>query len=488
MTQPESDLMSPQRELDLRSLILMVWAMRVHLVVALFTVTVAYWLYWFVTKDEPPRPTYSRVVHFVFDGVDQGRYPNGSPFQIGDLVVPKLISSLYEAHELQDRGVSTDVFASAFSIEPYASDYRYIVERGEQLVNGAKSAELAVLQEQISAELRRAGTGAALLSFRPLSPVPLDEGDIGKLLLDLPKLWATGAIQDYGVLELDVPRYSPALFDGARIGTLEYLVALEMIRRNASLFLESIVALRRKPHGNLVRDPQTSAALIDVQQTVSDVLAQNVGQLSAHIVQRGVAKDLATLIAEYEHGVGQLEAASELAASRVADATSVLISLGGQARMREVANQDSVAQSALLWSADAESAAMGVLVGEMLAREDEAARLAMDLAAKRAVLTSLRESAGNQSNVDLEAVEARVALIVAVLRAQVEVVERIHSLLGKENFGYQGALYNIGGSGLVVTESPLLRPRDVYIYVLLIFGALTTVLVIGNAMSSRPSG
>ena len=479
--------MPPQRELDLRSLILLVWGMRVHLAVAFLLVTVAYWLYWFAARDAPHTPTYGRVVQFVFDGVEQGRYPNGSPFDIGDLVAPKLISSLFELHGLRDRGVSADVFANAFSIAPYAPEFEYIVNRGKQLAARATSAELVVLEERISAELRRAAAGAALLSFRALGPLPLSEGDIGKLLLELPKLWAARAIDDYGVLELDLPRPSPGLFDEQRFRDLEYLVALDAIRQNASLLLDGVVPLRQLPHANLVRDTQSTRTLVDVQQTVRDVVAQDVAQLAAHIVQRGAAKDPATLIAGYEYRVGQLQAAADLAATRVSAARRLLISLGG-ATTSAVAPRESAEASTHESSSASEASYMDVLVSEMLAREREAARLASDLASRRVVLTSLRVNAGDPSKADLEAVEARLAGIVAALKSQVEVVGRIHSLLAKENFGYQGKLYSMDGGGLVVTKSPVLRGGDIYIYILLVFGVMTAVLVVGNAWSRRSGG
>ena len=101
----------------------------------------------------------------------------------------------------------------------------------------------------LTAELRRAESGAARLSFRPLSPLPLADGDIGKLLLDLPRLWAKDATEQYGVFGLDVPVYSPTLFDLAEAEQLEYIAALEAIRSKATRFLDSVrAAMPRSPY------------------------------------------------------------------------------------------------------------------------------------------------------------------------------------------------------------------------------------------------
>ena len=43
MSQPDADLVPPQRELDLRTLIRLVWAMRMPLFIAFLLVTIGYW-------------------------------------------------------------------------------------------------------------------------------------------------------------------------------------------------------------------------------------------------------------------------------------------------------------------------------------------------------------------------------------------------------------------------------------------------------------
>ena len=176
-------------------------------------------------------------MQFSFDGVEDGRYPNGTPFHIGNLVTPKLVSALYDLHDLAERDVARTTFASAFAIEPYSPERDYIIRRREELAERGTPSELLVLQEQLTAELRRAGAGAARLSFRPLSPLPLTQEDIGKLLLDLPRLWAEEATEQYGVFGPDVPVYSPALFDLAETQQLDYIAALDAIQRKATTFL-----------------------------------------------------------------------------------------------------------------------------------------------------------------------------------------------------------------------------------------------------------
>lgn len=477
MPEPDADLLPPQRELDLRALILLTWSMRVPLLVAFLLVTITYWGYRLASHDSPDVPTYSRVVQFSFDGVENGRYPNGSPFHIGDLVTPKLLASLYDLHGLGERDVAEAVFASAFAIEPHAPEYRYIVNRGEQLAERGTPAELVALQEQLSAELRRAGSGAALLSFRPLSPLPLEEGDIGKLLLDLPRLWATEATTTYGVFGPDTYVHSPDLFDSAELEAMEYIAALAAIRRKADAFLGSVHNMRAVPHANLVRDPETGAGLLDVQDAVHGLM-DRVRRLSATVVQLGLAKDRIAVTREYEQRVAGLMAAADVATERVTALQQTLVEFAGP-------DGTVVAEPSVSASGWVESTPLGTLVDALLERESDAARFRLELIQDRAFLHALKQEGNADARQLSPPIGARIDEVVTAFRDRARVVERIHGFLSRDNFAAEGGLYRLADGGLIVTRAPAWRPRDVYIYVLLLFAAATAVVIVGAAFRGR---
>ena len=482
MSQPETDLMPPQRELDLRSLILLVWAMRLPLVVAFLLVTIGYWAYWLANRGTPEAPTYSRVVQFTFGGVEDGRYPNGSPFHIGDLVTPGLVSALYDLHGLADRGVPRATFASAFAIEPYSPEHGYILRRREQLAERGTPAELVVLQEQLTAELRRAGAGAARLSFRPLSPLPLADRDIGKLLLDLPRLWAEEAAEQYGVFGPDVPVYSPALFDPAETEKLEYIAALDAIRRKSAVFLDGVHTTLAMPHANAVRDPETGSGLLGVQDAVHG-LVDRAQRLSANVVQLGLAKDRTALMRQYEYRVAGLAAAADIAADRVSILKVALVEIVGSSR--DSAENPSLGAPPAETLAVAQRGPVAALIDALLEREAEAARLRLELAQDGAVLDALKGPSNAEVQELSPSMDVRIAEIVTALRQQAAVVQRIHALLSRDNFAVEGGLYHIADGGLDVDRPPTLRRWDVYVYLLLLFAVATAVVIVGSAFRLR---
>ena len=472
--------MPPQRELDLRSLILLVWELRLSLLVALLLVTVGYWAYWLAARDAPGAATYSRIVQFSFDGVEDGRYPNGAPFHIGDLLTPNLVSTLYDLHGLAERDVARAFFASAFAIEPFAPERGYILRRREQLAERGTPSELVVLQEQLAAELRRAGSRAARLSFRALSPLPLADGDIGKLLLDLPRLWAKEATEQYGVFGRDVPVYSPTLFDLAEAEQLEYIAALEAIRSKAARFLESVHAAMAIPHANAVRDPETGAGLLEVQEAVHG-LVDRVRRLLADVVQLGLAKDRPALTRQYERRVAGLADAAEVASNSVSTLQATLVELVGanQKPADNLPGGEPPAAPVALQRPEP----IGSLVDALLEREREAARFRLELIEDRAMLEALKRQ-GSEGQELSPPMEVRVAEVVTALQQQAAAVQRIHALLSRDNFAVEGGLYHIDG-GLMVDRPPALQPRDVYAYVLLLFAVTTAVVIVGSAFRPR---
>ena len=431
-------------------------------------------------KPRWPCRTNSRIVQFSFDGVEDGRYPNGSPFHIGDLVTSKLVSALYDLHALADRGVARPVFASAFAIEPYSPERGYILRRRQQLADRGTPAELVVLQQQLAAELRRAESGAARLSFRPLSPLPLADGDISKLLLDLPRLWAKEATEQYGVFGPDVPVYTPALFDLAETEQLEYIAALESIRDKATRFLESVHDAMAIPHANAVRDPETGAGLLEVQDAVHG-LVDRVRRLSADVVHLGLAKDRPALTRQYERRVAGLAEAANVASDRVTALRAALVELVG-------ASQDSAGddrEPLTLAGARQGPGPVGALVDALLEREGEAAGFRLELIQDRAMLEALKRPSNAENQILSPPMGVRVAEVVTALQQQAAVVLRIHALLSRDNFGVEGGLYHVADGGLMVDRPPTLRPRDIYVYVLLLFAALTAVVIVGSAFRPR---
>ena len=109
----------------------------------------------------------------------------------------------------------------------------------------------------------------------------------------------------------------------------------------------------------------------------------------------------------------------------------------------------------------------------------------MELAQDRAMLEALKRQGASEVPELTPSIDARLAEVVTGLQHQAAVVQRIHALLTRDNFAVEGGLYHIADGGLMVARPPTLRPRDIYVYVLLLFAALTAVVIVGSAFRPR---
>ena len=73
-----------------------------------------------VTRVFLPRSTtFVSQFHFSFPAVEAGRYPNGMPFSINELIDPAVLDLVYAQMDLDKYGLDRDKFYGAFSIRPF---------------------------------------------------------------------------------------------------------------------------------------------------------------------------------------------------------------------------------------------------------------------------------------------------------------------------------------------------------------------------------
>lgn len=468
---PRPDLHVPQRDIDFASFFAAVWGLRVPLAVAMALVSVAYWG-WALLRGEaadPWSPAYSRNIHFVFDGAEQGRYPNGAPFHLADMLAPKLLAELYDSYGLAERGVHAPSFFANFNVEPHVPEYDAILERyttrmmeadeaTERDDRAALATALTVLHQQLETDLLIASRRAATLSFLRLPGTDaLQMEEIDKLLLDLPERWATRAINEYGVLRPDVAVPNPAAFADAEFTALDYLPALDKLRQRVRALRGGLAALLAIAHAGLVRDDETGLGLRDAETAVAQIETFDVVPLAADVAQQGLAKAPAPLIRETEYRIAELGRRAQRAK---AECAALNRSLRPAFEERLVDCRRRVADY------EAEAAAKQEALAALIRHKDEPRQAQQQDA------------------------EQRFASILGTLRQQTALAARLHAKLSADNFGRGAALYRHDGGGLQATAPPPQSRRPLFIYLLLLFATATVVLIGGSAWRSwgKPPG
>lgn len=454
-----SDLYARERDIDLPGFLAFIWQLRLPLAAVGFLVAVAYWGNWYsATQRGNWTPTYTQTVRFVFDGAEQGRYPNGTPFHIGDVIAPNVIGELYDAYGFAERGVAARTFQQSFGIAPHVPTQTAIITRymshmaqtmqiGDHHDSPLLSVTLRKLHAELEDELSRFGRRAAQISFHP--PVAMQGDEAAKLLLDLPRAWARGRVRRHAVLPSDPPAYAADFFAAAAFSELDYLPALDALRERVEQFADAIAALRLSPRAAALRDPATGAGLADAEAVVARIADYVLRPLAADVAARGIARRPEELARQYEYRILQHERLAEQAAAE-ADALRPAATFAAQIIAARRAARRHAEQAAALRQAIARIGA---------ARRPEA-----------------------RDAQQMEQVEQRLEALLAALRAQAGVVLRIRDQLGPDSFGADQALYRYD-LGAATAPAPLGR-RDVFVFVLLFAAALVAVLIAGGALRS----
>ena len=214
------------------------------------------------------------VIQFRFEGRIDDRYPNGTPFSLGDIIAPAVLSVVYREQKIADYGISFADFQTAVTVAPYTPDRRLIIDRYSQIdARRATTAELREAQSSLERELATASSRYAALRYSQKTAT-LPEATISKVLIDIAREWERVSIETRGVLAVDIATVSPSVFSDDSVDGLERLNALRVIRENLEALQYFIHQMSNRPGGNRLRDSETEATLASLRANVESASLQ----------------------------------------------------------------------------------------------------------------------------------------------------------------------------------------------------------------------
>lgn len=280
-------------EIDLTELLRSVFDTKYWVLAAICVFSVGFWALQF-TKGivVPPTYTYETRISFQFKGVDEGEYPNESPFSLGDVISPAVTSSVYDSSGLSEY-ISLEQFQSALTVKPYTPDRTIILGKYEgQLANKKLSvAEVEQLQDRIRVELDRSSRGSAVIAFSGDYLQEIPEKLIENVLLRIPKEWARYMTEQIGVGEIQEPVYSSSVLNESALADMDYLIAFELLLDRLDLLQRNVEVLRELPNGTVLRDEVSGYALPDLEKAISDIKRYRVAPLVNPVRSLGIAKN-----------------------------------------------------------------------------------------------------------------------------------------------------------------------------------------------------
>ena len=296
-----------ESEYNLKDLFLNVVGTRVPVLVGLIVVSI---LYWGGTASmnfvKPTVHNYEIRVDLTFSGVEEGLYPNGSPFRITDLISPVVLRRVYEANGLE-AFIDRKDFVDAFNLAPHTPTRDFIVQKYAAQARGLQQAELDERQQQLARELEVMSRGSVAIAFTSskASDVPVDL--MMKVLRDVPQEWNRHRVEDVGVLRYDRPMFTAAVIDQKLIESVDYLIAFELVLDRIALLRDNLEAIRFYPNSSLTVDPETGLNVPDLDKVISDVENYMVTPLMNPVRSLGIARDPAVVSLYFQNLLDRLK-------------------------------------------------------------------------------------------------------------------------------------------------------------------------------------
>ncbi len=486
-------------EIDIGALIARVWATKGRAIIAMFIVAAAFCAFLatrYLANDNKV-VTYSQAFDLTFEGLADGTFPDGSPFLISDIIGPTVLSMVHRENNLAAQDISLDDFRRAINIQPYAPDYFMIRERYQRLLSDNRNldvTELSQLQQQMRNELNAATSSSVQISLQ-LPNGTITSAQAQEILKDIPQAWALRAIEEKGVLKLNLPIYTARIFDEQRFENLDYLVGIELLLKNISLIQQNIAALKNVPNATNVLDDQTGYSLEDLEKSISDVAQYDLRQLIDPVKELGLARDPEFVKLFYNSRLQDLRLKKQLWQQRAEVTRQVLSSYSGEVERTSgssaiTSNQttmspqlgDAFLDRLLEVSRQGDNLAYRQeLTKQVLEYENNALDVENEIAEIQITLDALNKSRGQNSTEMaqyVEEVQERLPQILSTLRNYTEIVGRVHEKLGRQAVGTVSELIQPqGGSFREVSDKPITITDIKTLIALLVLTLFGTVFV-----------
>ena len=452
--------------------------------------------------------TYRQVFDLTFEGLNDGRFPNGTPFLVSDIINPQVVERVYRENNLAGQGVSLADFHHAVNIEPYAPDYFAILQRYRERLNNRdlEVSEIAALESRMRNELN-AATGSSVMLSLQFPAETLAQGQAEKLLTNITQVWAQRAIEDKGVLKLNLPLYTARIFNEERFRNLDYPVGIELLLKNIDLLQQNISSLKKEPNATSVVDDETGYSLEDLQKAIQDVADYDLRRLADPIKELGLARNpdfvklfyssrlqelwlqkyvweqraevtrqvLGSYSGTTGHGRDGSIAATAMANTMTPNALTPLLGDAFLDRLLDLSHQD----EDLVYRQE--------LTRQILDYENEVLDVKHAIAEIQITLNTLDHKPQNNSDYARE-IEAQLPRLLSTLRGYAEVVDRLYETLSRQAVGtvseliqpQRGSFQKIAAQPVTGTDIKTLAA----LLVLILFGTVFISLIVDSLRTS----
>jgi hypothetical protein len=224
-------------------------------------------------------------VHFNFQGVEDGTFPNGEKFSPQELISGSVLSEVYR--NIDSPSFSYSDLVLAINVTP---DFNG-ADKLKSVVTGLLSKEKGLTNKEYSNAVSEYTNEIVAQSKKNVIltiDLNLLDGNLKKssdLLHSIPKIWATNAIQDRGVLVMFSPTVSSL---DNRINSGELLIKVNVLSDTHSLLYKSVTGLSGSLDNKSITDPESGMTIADLRYKLNLENTYRISILKELVVKNGI--------------------------------------------------------------------------------------------------------------------------------------------------------------------------------------------------------
>jgi hypothetical protein len=227
----------------------------------------------------------------LFNGANEGKYPNDLPFSATDVVNPSVVDQVFARNALQ-QFCPPGTFLSGLVVEESSPALVFLdLDYRARLSDARLSAvDRQRLQEEYTSRRASLERQYQLTFIEPREcrsiPIPV----LVKALPEILETWATDSEEKRGVMKLRIPMLTPAIFDQSASADESLLVRADLLRSAVERVIANIIEVEALPGSELVRGSEKNISLREVRAELEDLMQARLDPLVAQ-AGRGLGRE-----------------------------------------------------------------------------------------------------------------------------------------------------------------------------------------------------
>ncbi|MBU4269181.1 MAG: hypothetical protein KJ808_10095 [Acidobacteria bacterium] len=278
---------------------------------------VALLLFFFLSPKE--RVTQAKV-RFLFQGAEEGKYPNGDRFSAMELVSATILQEIYDVNTLE-RYLPFSDFKNGFTVlqqnlerDAMEADYKSRLA-DMKMLSVDRDRLIREFRERLAA-LRSTDYDLTFIQKYRLSSIPRET--LKKIVSQVIATWASNADLKKGALSYRVSVFSSKMVSANLSDNYTIpIIALDILRNQVRKIINNIDQIQDLPGASFIRDAKEEDLLLDIRNRLEEMDRFQINPLLGQVRTQGFTSDPQATIDYLENQLFQLNLQKRSAQDKV---------------------------------------------------------------------------------------------------------------------------------------------------------------------------